>query len=189
MAVQDDQNLISEILRGNRELFGVLIKKYQKLVFTVAYRIIKDEDESKDVSQDVFIKAFQNLKKFNGDAKFSTWISTIAFRQSFDYLKKKQKRSSSLDNWNNSDYDINSDSLIEIKERKIFIQKAIDLLKPEDSIIVTLYYLEEKSLNEISEITGITINNLKARLFKSRKMLKDIFKRVDKTEINEFYER
>ncbi|MGO1786158.1 MAG: RNA polymerase sigma factor [Sphingobacterium sp.] len=187
MVEEDNQNLIREIVNGNREIFGTVIKQYQKLVFTLVFRMIKDEDESKDVVQDVFIKVFQNLNKFNGKSKLSTWISTIAFRQTIDYLKKKKRFP--VANWENPiSYDP-SETIIEARERQMILTRAIDSLKPQDSAIITLYYLEEKSLTEISQITGISVNNLKARLFKSRKILKNILKKVDKTVISEFYEK
>lgn len=188
MDFEEERSLITKVLNGQTERFGVLIDHYKHLVFTLVFRVLKNENDAKDISQEVFIKAYQNLGKFKGDAKFSTWISSIAFRQAIDF-KKKNERNNKVD-FNRIDERSTENSFhheSEYKERQELITGALNTLKPMDSIIVTLYYLDEMSLQEISAVVNISVNNLKARLFKARKSLKEFLQRNMNIEITDFY--
>lgn len=176
MEPNTDQYLIEEVLSGNHQAYGVLVDRYQDYVFTVVIRILKVREEAEEVAQDVFIKAFEVLKSYRGDAKFSTWLYRIAYHKALDRVKKNNRRVSTL----GLIEEISEGSLENVKngmehmlseERSRIIQKALFQLPETDAAIVTLYYFEGQSLKEIAKITDLTEDNIKIKLYRSRKKL------------------
>lgn len=177
----EDRELVDKIVNGNKEAFSILIKRYEKMVWFMVSRMVIDEDEIKDISQEVFIKVYLNLEKFNFDSKLSTWISTIAYRYTLNYLKKKKKVSFS----NISDEIILDHSMtettplreLEENEKRAYIHNAVNGLPIQYRTIVTLYHLNDFSYKEIADITGMPDGTVKSYLFRARQLLKDLLKR------------
>ncbi len=175
---QSDQYYINQVLQGQVNAFSVLVERYQNLVFTVVYRMLKNKEQAEEVAQDSFIKAYESLGKYRGDSKFSTWLYTIAYRKSLDTLKvnKRMKTSEFIDTINEGEIELVKDALsyLQAKERKEIISDSIMKLPEDEAVIITLYYFEEKSIKEIVEIVGLTLDNVKVKLYRSRKKLYSI---------------
>ncbi len=175
---QSDQYYINQVLQGQVNAFSVLVERYQNLVFTVVYRMLKNKEQAEEVAQDSFIKAYESLGKYRGDSKFSTWLYTIAYRKSLDTLKvnKRMKTSEFIDTINEGEIELVNDALsyLQAKERKEIISDSIMKLPEDEAVIITLYYFEEKSIKEIVEIVGLTLDNVKVKLYRSRKKLYSI---------------
>jgi RNA polymerase sigma-70 factor (ECF subfamily) len=189
----DDQYYITKIVAGDSKAFAVLVDRYKDLVFTLALRMLKNREEAEEVSQDTFIKVFQSLVKFKGESKFSTWIYRITYNGCLDRLKKykQQYNEVPIDEYTERqivDLSTIMDSLEEEEQRQT-IKECLYLLSSEDSFLLTLYYYEEQSLDEISKIIGLTANNVKVKLFRSRKKLAAILKERLEPEIIEHYAR
>lgn len=189
----DDQYYITKIVAGDSNAFAVLVDRYKDLVFTLALRMLKNREEAEEVSQDTFIKVFQSLVKFKGESKFSTWIYRITYNGCLDRLKKYKQQYNvvPIDEYTERqivDLSTIMDSLEEEEQRQT-IKECLHLLSSEDSFLLTLYYYEEQSLNEISKIMGLTTNNVKVKLFRSRKKLAAILKERLEPEIIENYAR
>lgn len=193
MTKTDDQYYITKIVAGDTKAFAVLVDRYKDLVFTLALRMLKNREEAEEVAQDTFIKVFKSLSKFKGDSKFSTWIYRITYNSCLDVLKKYKQEYSTvvLDEFSERELatlDNAFDALAE-KEQRQAIDDCLDRLPKEDSFLLTLYYFEEQSLDEISKIVGLTANNVKVKLFRSRKKLASLLKEKLEPEIIEHYER
>jgi len=174
----NDRDLVDKILNGNKAIFSVLIKKYEKLVWHIVAKMILDEDEIKDVCQEVFIKIYLNLEKFKFDSKLSTWIATITYRISLNYLKKVKKVSFS---------DINDQVIIdkvtseedplksmEKKDINSTVHHLLEQLPIQYRSVITMYHINEFSYQEIAEITGMPDGTVKNYLFRGRRILKDL---------------
>jgi RNA polymerase sigma-70 factor (ECF subfamily) len=152
------------------------------MVFTLAIRIIKSREEAEEISQDVFVKSFQKLSNFKGDSKFSTWLYKIAYNTSLDELRRNKKhvRLENIENINDGDLEKVQDALefLQEEERKKVIKKALLKLDEVQRSILTLFYFEELPLKEISKIVNLTPDNVKIKLFRSRKKLFSILKNV-----------
>jgi len=177
----DDRELIEKILNGNKTAFSLLIKKYEKMVWILVSRMVLDEDEVKDICQEVFIKIYINLDKFKFNSKFSTWLATIAYRLALNHLRKKKK-----DNFSNIKDETFAESLvsendpsdhIEADELKRDVHKLLEKLPVKYRTIVTLYHLDDFSYKEIGDITGMPDGTVKNYLFRARKILKDIIEK------------
>jgi len=182
MNTKPDEYFIEQTLNGNVNAFAFLVEKYKHMVYTLAIRIVKNREEAEEISQDVFVKAFKNLGKFKGESKFSTWIYKIAYYASLDILKKKKRfvNSENIDEFNEVDLGNIKDALeyLHEKERKKIINDALLKLNEDERIILTLYYFEELPVKEISKVVNLSEDNIKTKLFRSRKKLATILKHV-----------
>ncbi|WP_299224710.1 sigma-70 family RNA polymerase sigma factor [uncultured Psychroserpens sp.] len=191
MTTNDDQIIINQIIEGDTNAFTVLVDRYKDLVYTLAVRMLKNKEEAEEVAQDTFIKVFKSLSKFKGDSRFSTWIYRVAYNTCLDRIKKNKKYQSDIEINEFTEHQIkvmeSAIDRIELQERKQAIQNCLALLPSNDSFILTLYYFEELSLDEIAQVIGITANNVKIRLYRSRKKLASVFKMYLEPEIIEYY--
>ena len=189
----NDQILINQILAGDTNAFTLLVNRYKDLVYTLALRMLKNREEAEEVSQDTFIKTYKSLHKFKGDSKFSTWIYKVAYNSCLDQIKKNKKYLNDVEINEFTEHQVKTidnafDALVE-EERNQLIQDCLHLLPSEDGFLLTLYYFEEQSLDEIANIVGLTANNVKVKIFRSRKKLAGILKDRLEPEIIEYYER
>lgn len=192
MALIDDQYYINQIINGNPNAFSVLVNQYKDLVFTLAYKMVKNKEEAEEVSQDVFIKIFNSLHKFKGESKFSTWIYKITYNTCLDYLKKYKKENSIIYIEDFSEHQVkaieNVLENIDEKDRIQRIQDCLQLLPSEDAFLLTLYYFDDQSIAEIAKILDCSANNVKIKLFRSRKKMASILKTQLEPEILSYYE-
>lgn len=189
----DDQILINQIIAGDTNAFTQLVDRYKDLVYTLALRMLKNREEAEEVSQDTFIKTYRSLHKFKGDSKFSTWIYKVAYNSCLDQIKKNKKHLNNVEINEFTEHQVKTmdnafDALVE-EERNQLIQDCLHVLPSDDSFLLTLYYFEEQSLDEIANIVGLTANNVKVKIFRSRKKLAHILKERLEPEIFEYYER
>jgi RNA polymerase sigma-70 factor (ECF subfamily) len=176
----DDAELINQILNGNMNAFTFLVSRYQKLVVHITGRLIQRQDELEDVCQEVFLKVYQNLGKYRNECKLSTWIATIAYNTSINYLRKFKKGdevnpddSAALRNLT----DLNSDDY-EKTDLHRYIREQIENLPVQYRTVLTLYHLEEFSYQEIEQITGMPEGTVKSYLFRAKALLKEKLKFV-----------
>jgi RNA polymerase sigma factor (sigma-70 family) len=193
MGKLEDQHYINLILHGEHNAFAVLVDRYKDMIFSLALKMVKNREEAEEVAQDTFIKIYTSLNKFKGDSKFSTWIYKIAYNTCLDRLKKNKKEESniSIDEFSTDLIKTldNALSALEDKERKQTIQNCLNLLPSEDNFLLTLYYFDDQSLEEIGKIMDISANNAKVKLFRSRQKLAVILKKHVEPERQEYYER
>ncbi|PTT08915.1 RNA polymerase [Flavobacterium sp. HMWF030] len=193
MSAIPDQHYINRILQGETNLFAMLVDRYKDMIFTLAIKMVKNREEAEEVAQDTFIKIYSSLIKFKGDSKFSTWIYKIAYNTCLDRLKKNKKEDLNISIDEFSAHLIktmdNALSALEDKERKQTIQDCLNLLPGDENFLLTLFYFEDQSLEEIGKIMNINANNVKVKLFRSRQKLAVILKKQLEPEIVEYYER
>ena len=177
---------IQEVLEGKTSSFAFLVDNFKNLVFTVCFRILRNTDDAEDAAQVTFIKAFNNLHTFTFKSKFSTWLYTIAFRTAVSQSKVNIVETVSVDYLADieSDWDDSTAKDLERKDQKIFVQKAIEELTEVDGVLITLFYIEECSIQEIAQITDMSESNVKVRLFRARKQLKLVLKDILQEEMH-----
>jgi RNA polymerase sigma factor (sigma-70 family) len=173
-----DTEIIKKILQGEQALFAQLVQRYQRYVFTLVSRFTSNREDAEEISQDIFVKAYRSLADFRGEAKFSTWLYTVVRTSCITFLRKKQLNITSLDNERNLIQLENKESgfnanIVEQKSRHAMVNAAIQLLSPDDSQILTLFYKGEQSLEEIGRIMGLEPNTVKVKLHRARNRLKD----------------
>lgn len=192
MTTHDDQFYINKILNGETNAFAILVDRYKNLVFTLTLQMLKNREEAEEAAQDTFIKVYKSLSMFKGDSKFSTYIYKVAYNSCLDRIKKnkKQLKEVSIDKFTEHQVKTIDNALNALTEAeyKQSIKDCIDLLPEMDGFLLTLYYFEELSLDEIATVVNLEANNIKVKLFRSRKKLMTIFKERLEPEIIAYYE-
>lgn len=175
METREDQFYIDRVLQGDSNAFAHLINKYKDMIFTLVIKIVKNREDAEEVAQDSFIKAYQKLDGFEGKSKFSTWLYTIAYRNALTKVRKKKLETTDIDSYvldnHKDDHDFPQLEAIKNGEQQKYVRKAIDNLGETDSLLITLFYLHDNSIEEIQEITEMSQSNVKVRLFRARKKL------------------
>jgi len=185
-----DIEIISQVLKGDHNAYAQLVERYKSYVFTLVLRFIKSREDAEEVSQDIFIKAYRSLSAFKGTAKFSTWLYTIVNTTCITFLRKKKLEIHSLDNEKVFEVADNKDSgfsanQVEQKSRASMVNQAIALLNPDDAEIITLFYKNEQTLEEIGEILGLETNTAKVRLHRARTKLKEKMEKYFAAEVRD----
>jgi RNA polymerase sigma factor (sigma-70 family) len=187
-----DNEIISRVLKGEQNAYAELVNRYQAYVFTLTLRMIKTREDSEEVAQDVFVKAYRSLADFRGESKFSTWLYTITNTTCITFLRKKKLDVHSLDNEKVFEVADSKDSglranLVEQKSRVNMVNEAIAMLSPDDAEIITLFYKAEQNLEEISKILRLETNTVKVRLHRARTRLKEKMERNFSEEVENIY--
>jgi RNA polymerase sigma-70 factor (ECF subfamily) len=172
MESNNDQVYIDKILNGEVNAYSFLIDKYKDMVYTIANKILRNREDAEEVAQDTFMKAYQKLDTFKGDSRFSTWLYSIVYRTAISKVRKKEVSTSAIDNYVIVNHSTDQDPYtLKEEEQRYYVNKIINLLPETDAALITLYYLNENSVEEISEITGLSNSNIKVKLFRIRKKL------------------
>ncbi len=170
----DERHIIERILKGETRLFEYFLERYSQQVFVLVLRIIECQEDAEELTQDVFLKAFEHLSSFKADSTFSTWIYRIAYNTAITAARKRKQDPVLVDDAliaNLSDAQV--DSLLD-DEREEQIQKlhrAIGLLPADERALISLHYEEDKPLSEAALILGLTENNAKVKMHRIRKKL------------------
>lgn len=170
-----DKILIKKVLSGNTQDFAIVVRNTERLVAQIVCKMIMNVDDQKDLVQEIYLKAYQNLSSFQFQSKLSTWIGTIAYNTSVNYLEKKEIPISNIDSYFESRYSSfeNIESEIFKKEKIRALNNEINKLPPLYKTLISLYHIEELSNKEISEITNLPEGTIKSYLYRARKILKD----------------
>jgi RNA polymerase sigma-70 factor (ECF subfamily) len=158
------------------------------MVYTIALRVTRNKEEAEEVAQDVFIKAFNVLSKFQKASKFSTWLYRIAYNESISRVRKKKMDTITLEEERFIDIP-ESNVRVEIggldeDEQKIVLGKVLARLNTEENLLISLYYLDGRSVEEVSVITGQSPSNVKVKLHRTRKKMYKYLHQIINTEIN-----
>ena len=178
---------IGETLHGNVRSFSNIIVKYQDRIYTLVVRSIKNQEDAKDITQNVFFNAFSNLKKFRKESAFQTWLYRIAINQVKNYWRNKKNRfvitESELqflieENGNTIREISDANKEIESEELKQIVNDLISFLPLEQKQIFILYYITGHTCQEIAEIFKTSASNIKIQLFRGRQYLYGKFKNI-----------
>jgi RNA polymerase sigma-70 factor, ECF subfamily len=172
MVEHDDSILVRQCLDGNRGKFGDLVRKYTKPIYNLALRMVGDVEDAADVTQTTFVKAYENLGKFDLTLKFFSWLYRIAINESLNVLQK-QKQTDPLNDELVS-VDASPEDVLHNAERDEIIQQAIMKLSPEQRSVVVLRHFMDLSYAQMGTTLGITETKVKARLFSARQRLRKL---------------
>jgi len=175
MKFQKDSYYIAKIKEGDTGAYAFLVDKYKKMTFNVALQLMGNHEDAEEIAQDAFLKAYQALDSYKGESKFSTWIYRIIYNTAISRLRKKKMDVSSIDDDFTTSINVKStqSALREVRntERKKFLSEALKRLSGDERNLITLFYLEEKSVDEVCFITGLSASNVKVKLHRARKKL------------------
>lgn len=180
-----DQELIQQVLNGNKQAFGVIIKQSEGLVAQIMFKMITDVHVRKDLVQEVYMKVYVSLGEFRQQSKLNTWIGGITYKTCLKYLEKRPVVASSI---GEEDYSLmeagTATKAMTQKELAGILKEAIDQLSPIFRTLVMLYHQEQMSLEEIAGVTALPEGTIKNYLYRARKVLqKSLLEKYKKEDL------
>ena len=174
-----DEQLVSATLAGDDGAFAELTRRHKSRVFGVAARFASNASEIEDICQDVFVQAYFKLRQFRGDSPFEHWVLRITTYKCYDYLRKRRRSAPavSVEAMLESGYEPTA-AEPELPHPELErLQVALAELSPKERLVITLLELEERTIQEIAELTGWSISNVKVRAFRARAALRKLMEK------------
>jgi len=175
-----DEEIVRLVQEGNVEKYSLIMGSYQKRIYGYLRNLTNQSpEEVEDLTQEVFISAYQNLQSFETNKKFSSWIFRIAHNKAVDFFKKRKVKMTSSEEYEEI-IDGGEKLLEEIeieKENRIEVMRAVECLELKYKEVVLLYFFDNKSYEEISDILRIPVNNVGVLLYRAKEKLKKIYER------------
>jgi RNA polymerase sigma-70 factor (ECF subfamily) len=185
---RSEAELIAAVLAGDAASFESLVQKYSPRVFATARRYARRDSEVEDIAQEVWLKAFEKLKSFRGEAPFEHWLMRMTVRTCYDFLRAHQRnRESAFSELSDTD-----DDWLErfaaapegdgdhADAAKLLVEKVLEKLSPEARMVITLLEIEDRTVKEIAELTGWSAPLVKVRAFRARSEMRKILSRMTK---------
>jgi len=180
-----DQEIIDSVKLGNQSDYSIIVDRYKDKAFSLLKKMLKNEQDAEETLQDCFLKAYNSLSGFKGEAKFSTWFYRIVYNTALTKLSSKKRKTENEMSSVHEHFDLKSDYDYNVSERKDMselINELVNKLPEKHSAIINLFYLDEMSCEEISKVLNISLSNVKVMLHRSRNALKDIIIKNDLVE-------
>jgi RNA polymerase sigma factor (sigma-70 family) len=170
-----EQVYINRIKNGDPAPYAFLVDKYKYMTYTITLKILGNPENAQDAAQESFIKAYQQIHQFEGKSKFSTWLYTIVYRTAISKLRENKIETLSITDVIHENYaqEYTTPQLeqLQIKDEQQHVKEAIQKLPKTEALLITLFYINENTIKEIREITGMSLPNIKIKLFRARKKL------------------
>ncbi|OGI17304.1 MAG: hypothetical protein A2Z52_02855 [Candidatus Moranbacteria bacterium RBG_19FT_COMBO_42_6] len=180
--VAEDNKLVSLVKSGHPEIYDEIVTRYEKKLFSYIYRLVGNREEAEDILQNVFVKAYRNIKSFDIERKFSSWIYRIAHNEAINFLKKRNKKK--FISWEDivaskDKMETKSDerSPIDIwirKESAIEVKQALEKIPEKYRQVLMLRYFSEKSYEEIGKMIGSPVNTVGTLINRAKKKLMSV---------------
>jgi RNA polymerase sigma-70 factor, ECF subfamily len=172
MSENVDAARVRECLAGDPQAFAALVGQYEKPVYNLALRMLRNPEDARDIAQTVFMKAYQNLANYDPQYKFYSWIYRMAINESLNVLRVRDRNAGPVDERLPADNAGPSDMLAEDQQRDVVLE-AVDRLKPEYRAVIVLRYFVDRDYEDMGEILGIDAKTVKSRLYTARQLLKE----------------
>jgi RNA polymerase sigma-70 factor (ECF subfamily) len=183
-----DAELIAAVLKGDAASFEPLVQKYSPRVFATARRYARRESEIEDIVQEVWLKSFQKLRSFRGDAPFEHWLMRLTVRTCFDFLRGHQRNremafselSEPEEDWLDRVVTHPEEAAENADAARQLVQRVLERLSPASRLVITLLEIEERSVKEIAALTGWSVPLVKVRAFRARAEMRKQLARLAK---------
>ncbi|GMO37112.1 MAG: sigma-70 family RNA polymerase sigma factor [Termitinemataceae bacterium] len=168
----DDKTIAEQVAAGKIECFKILVQRYERAVKSFGISFFRNIDDATDFAQEVFIKVFNKLEQFKGEAKFSTWLYRVAYTTAINKANRRKEYQSLAD----TDYEGQYKTPEELHIREVVrlaVREAVAELPDKLRICIDLFFFYEQSYEEINAITGFPVNTVKSHVFRAKKLLRE----------------
>jgi RNA polymerase sigma-70 factor (ECF subfamily) len=166
-----DTQVINSVREGDTDAFGELVRKYEDFVFTLILGLVHSEDTAKDVAQEVFLRAYRGIRRFELKSSFKTWLYRIAYNTAISHLnREKAKKRIEIDRVTEPVFDTRRRQSL-----RLTLEKLIGLLKPDHKSVIILHYYDDLKYEEIAEVMDCPIGTVKIRLYRAKHELKKLW--------------
>lgn len=173
--LMDEQRLIVRILDGHAEDYGYFLERYGGEVFAIVSRLVPNREDAEELTQDAFVRAYSRLDSFIGRSSFSTWVCRIAYTVAVSWLRKKRIKYLNIDDHPHASDD-EVDEVLDDESRLDDLRGAISLLRPDEQLLLELFYFESRPLADIAYILDVEPGTIATRLHRIRRKLYSIMK-------------
>lgn len=171
MEAVEDGELVRRCLAGEAQAFALLVERYDRPVYHLARRTLRDPEDARDATQEAFFKAYRGLRTFKPGAKFSTWLLSIAYHACCDRLARR-KRFSFDELPETADRSPGPELIATRTDEARRLRAAIDALPEKYRVAITLYHLQDCRYEEIAQILGVPLGTVKTHLFRAKELLR-----------------
>ncbi len=183
-----DKEIIQKILSGNLDAYELLVNRYADQILNLCYRYLNSREEAEDATQDVFLKAYRALKNWEPRAKFKTWLFRIAINHCLNIVRRQKKvpfqgleegegERDVLNKMTGYSAGASGEEILMSEQQNNFIRNALWQLPENQRQVIILYYYQELSYEEISEVLDVSISSIESRLFRAKRSLAKILKK------------
>lgn len=184
MEYKGDNYYIDQVFAGKATAYSYIIDRHKDKAFNLAFRICGNREDAEEVTQDSFLKAYRSLKEFRMKSSFSTWLFRIVYNTAISQIRLRKDRTISLSDYpsesiefsGNNDFDEEAEN----EYKKYIVNQALNNLTTEERAIISLYYYEDMSIEEIAEVTGSGKSNIKVKLFRTRQKMLETIEKIEK---------
>jgi RNA polymerase sigma-70 factor (ECF subfamily) len=171
----EDRHIAAQIVSGQKELFRLLVKRHERAVYGMGISFFRNTEDASDFTQEVFLKTFRNLSRFEGRSRFSTWLYKIAYNTAINSVSRKKEYQSLAEDEIESVSDTPERNLLKTIARNAVLD-AIKTLPERFKVCVDLFFFYDRSYQEIEVITGYPVNTIKSHVFRAKKILREKLK-------------
>jgi RNA polymerase sigma factor (sigma-70 family) len=183
MDYKGDIIYIEQVLSGKINAYSYIVDRHKDKAYNLAFRICCNHEEAEEIAQDSFLKAYRALNGFKMKSSFATWLYRIVYNTAISHVRIKKKGILSLEDFpvDATDFTGNniSDEEAEKEYRSSLVNFALQKITDEERGLISLFYYEEMSIEEISDVTGISKSNIKVKLFRARQKMSEIVEKVE----------
>ena len=184
MDYKGDDLYIKQVIAGNINAFSYIVEQHKNKAYNLAYRICGNHEEAEEIAQDSFLKSYRSLNGFKMKSSFATWFYRIVYNTAISHVRLKKQRVLSLEDFPADATDFigtnPSEEEAEKEYRNSLVNFALQKIEEEERGLISLYYYEDMSTDEISQVTGITKSNIKVKLFRARQKMLQIIEKAEK---------
>lgn len=187
MDYKGDIYYIEQVLEGKTNAFSYIVDQHKNKAFNLAFRICGNHEEAEELAQDSFLKAYRALRSFKMKSSFATWFYRIVYNTTISHVRLKRKGVLSLEDFPADATDFigtnTNEEEAEKEYRNSLVNFALQKISEEERGLISLYYYEEMSTDEISDVTGISKSNIKVKLFRARQKMQEIIEKAEKKKL------
>ena len=169
-----DFEIIQEVLRGNRCLYGELVKKYQHQIYALGFKFFRNQEDAEDFTQEVFLKAYQRLTTFRGESSFYTWLFRIGYFLGLSWNRRKRPTVPIPEDFDTPELSGGPEQLQLRRDAVALLRQALEELPERYRICLELYFTFGMTYQDISNITDIPVGTVKSHVFRAKSRLKDL---------------
>jgi RNA polymerase sigma-70 factor (ECF subfamily) len=179
MSLLPDTYYIEKIQAGETECFAVLLERYSQTVYSLVVKIVGNREDAEELTQDVFLKVFRSLSSFQGNSLFSTWLFRISYNVAISATRGKKQEWLTIEESMPENEVSDELEQLDREEQLLRLDKAMAQLSPDERAIISLFYLQEKPIEEIASITRLSTSNVKTKLHRIRKKMFVLMKAME----------
>ncbi|MBK9390591.1 MAG: RNA polymerase sigma factor [Bacteroidetes bacterium] len=184
MEYKGDNYYIDQVIAGKAIAYSYIIDRHKDKAFNLAFRICGNREDAEEVAQDSFLKAYRSIREFRMKSSFSTWLFRIVYNTAVSQIRTRKDRTNSLSDYPSESFEFSGinefDEDADREHKKYIVNQALIKLTSEERAIISLYYYDDMSIDEIAEVTGSGKSNIKVRLFRARQKMLEIIEKFEK---------